>query len=337
MWMQIPPQSSEMPSALLSNNGQATSLTMREPNSHVPHFATIPNGPISSLTPYSGLILAICLVILFGLKIILDHYIFPIIYPCALARMDDEARRSFVNYHIAGGVKVVILFIAAKPVVDIVFGQSALSSPMSRLHPKPTMGDILLVLCHLFSSMYLFELVLRRKPSLITIMHHVGGVMIGQSAIALSVDYEHQPNATVEFVMCLVWGFWDVLAEWSTNVAFVLYRIKGDNHQLLARMFATLTVISVLGTIAETIMVMVLFGLSWSVWEIQFKVLTPLLHTLFMFSQLQSARVLFKMFKKEKQRMHDGDEESIRPAASQTDSEPAIQEKHPVSSSTRVI
>jgi hypothetical protein len=275
--------------------------TESQRNRRLPHFATLPNEAISILTPYSGLILTICLVVLFFVKhYLLEPVIFRRFYPKVYGSMDDSSKRGFLNHHIAGGIKIVILFAGAKPFIDVVFGHSQLSSPMTGLHAHPTMGDMLLVLCHLFCSMYLFELFFRKTLSPIAVMHHVGAVMIGQSAIALSLDLDNEPNATMEFVLCLVWGIFDVLAEGWLNLAFILYRIRPDNHRFLKQLFISTCIITILGTTAETIMIMTLFGMSWDAWAIEFKILTPILHIIFTLAQLHGSRILFSMYKRQK-------------------------------------
>jgi len=68
------------------------------------------------------------------------------------------------------------------------------------------MGDILLVLTQLFVAMYLFELFYRKTLSPVAVLHHVGAVIIAQTAVVLSLDLSHEADATIEFVLCLVWG-----------------------------------------------------------------------------------------------------------------------------------
>jgi hypothetical protein len=58
-----------------------------------------------------------------------------------------------------------------------------------------------------------------------------------------------------------------------------------------------------MGTTAETIMIMVLFGESWSRWELSFKIVTPILHIIFTMAQLHGSRILFQMYLKQKQKV----------------------------------
>lgn len=54
--------------------------------------------------------------------------------------------------------------------------------------------------------MYVFELFYRPKISLVSVGHHIGTIMIGQSAIAISINLIRERDATIEFILCTVWG-----------------------------------------------------------------------------------------------------------------------------------
>jgi hypothetical protein len=200
---------------------------------------------------------------------------------------------------------VIILAIGIKPFGNVIFGQSTLSDPYFKGHSKPTMGDMLIPLGQLFIALYIFELLTRQGVSLITWLHHVCAVVLGQTAVALTLDPEHQSNATMEFILCFIWAAFDALAELWLNVAFILYRIYPKNHNFLAYAFASTFLLNVGGTIAETIIIMTLLGQSWDRWELPFKIVTPMLHTLFTVAQLHCAKVLFKLWLKEKRRAYE--------------------------------
>lgn len=54
-------------------------------------------------------------------------------------------------------------------------------------------------------------------------------------------------------------------------------------------------------------MVFVLFGESWSHWELSFKVVTPILHVVFTAAQLHGSRILLSMWRKEKRKLAEED------------------------------
>jgi hypothetical protein len=69
-----------------------------------------------------------------------------------------------------------------------------------------TQRAVLLVLNQVFVAMYIFELIFRTKLSPVAVMHHIGSVTIAATAVAISLDWEHQQDATIEFILCYVWG-----------------------------------------------------------------------------------------------------------------------------------
>jgi hypothetical protein len=290
----------------------------------MPHIASLPNESISILTPYVGLLLTLWLVILFTVKNwILEKFVFPRCYRTVLSRLNEGDKRGFLVHHISAGVKIVLLIVGAKPFCDVVFGKSALHNPYSRRSHKmhPTMGDILIVLTQLFVALYVFELFTRKRVSFISSLHHVGAIVIAQSAVVLSLDLERQLNATMEFVLCLVWAAFDVLSELWLNLAFILYRIYPEKHGLLAYVFGSTMLLNISGTFAETVMIMTLFGQSWDKWELSFKIITPILHVLFTAAQLHCARVLAALWMKEKRRLFE-EERRIMDPESSTEEDP---------------
>jgi molybdopterin synthase catalytic subunit len=54
--------------------------------------------------------------------------------------------------------------------------------------------------------MYLFELIFRAELSPVAVAHHIGSVIIAATAVAISMDPEHQKDALLEFLLCLLWG-----------------------------------------------------------------------------------------------------------------------------------
>jgi hypothetical protein len=54
--------------------------------------------------------------------------------------------------------------------------------------------------------MDLFELSYRAKLSPIAVAHHIGAIVLAQSAVAMSLNWEHERDATIEFILCFVWG-----------------------------------------------------------------------------------------------------------------------------------
>ena len=37
-------------------------------------------------------------------------------------------------------------------------------------------------------------------------MHHIGAIIVAQAAIAISLDLSREKDASIEFILCTVWG-----------------------------------------------------------------------------------------------------------------------------------
>ena len=37
-------------------------------------------------------------------------------------------------------------------------------------------------------------------------MHHIGAILVAQAAIAISLDLSREKDASIEFILCTVWG-----------------------------------------------------------------------------------------------------------------------------------
>lgn len=76
---------------------------------------------------------------------------------------------------------------------------------------KPNDVAVLIVINQIFIAMYLFELLFRVKLSPIAVLHHIGAVVIAQSAVGISLNWEHERDATIEFILCFVWDMYQFL------------------------------------------------------------------------------------------------------------------------------
>lgn len=171
-----------------------------------PHITRVPLESISELAPFSALILSIIFVFYFAIRFyILEGFLLKRLYGKTYTSMDEVTRRGFVNHHIAGGTKILILIVAAYPFIDCAFGNSTFHSSFAG-SKHVTQGDVLLVVSQMLMAMYVFELFYRPKISPVSVGHHIGTIMIGQSAIAISLDLIHEKDATIEYTICLVWG-----------------------------------------------------------------------------------------------------------------------------------
>jgi hypothetical protein len=163
-------------------------------------------GPISILAPFSALIISITLVIYFLIRYyVLEGFLIRRAYGLIYTDLSELNRRGFVNHHIAGFTKIVLLIVAAYPFICVTFGKATFQTAYAH-GSVVTMGDILVVVAQTLIAMYIFELLYRVKLSPVAVMHHIGTILIGQTAIAISLRPVREPDAEIEFVLCTVWG-----------------------------------------------------------------------------------------------------------------------------------
>lgn len=164
-------------------------------------------GPISTLAPFSALIISVVLVVLFLVRFyILEGFLICRLYGSTYTGLSERNRRGFINHHISGFTKIIILIVAAYPFISVAFCPGASFQTPFVHRSKVTLGDILVVLAQMLIGMYIFELIYRAKLSPVAVMHHIGTIFIGQAAIAISLRPLREPDAYIEFVLCTVWG-----------------------------------------------------------------------------------------------------------------------------------
>ncbi|GME25359.1 hypothetical protein BKCO1_7100024 [Neofusicoccum parvum] len=279
-----------------------------------PHVDHLLNESVSKLAPYAGLILTICLVIIFLFRIyIFEAFLLERLYGKKYKAMDETVRRGFVNHHVAGTIKVVLLLSAVYPFVDVAFGNATMHSPFAG-SKHVTMGDVLVVCSQLFIGMYVFELFYRTHVSPVSVLHHIGAIVIAQSAVAASLDFYHEVDSTIEFILCFVWGAFDVVAEFLPHIAIILYRIYPTEHEFLVKVFRASCFTEFIGTTTETAIVMWLFGSLWSRWTLPFKIITPILHVIFSAAQLWGAIIFRRMWKQQESKVYEKKRESQLPS-----------------------
>ncbi|KAH7380560.1 hypothetical protein DE146DRAFT_302984 [Phaeosphaeria sp. MPI-PUGE-AT-0046c] len=276
--------------------------------------AQVVNEEVSQLAPYAGIILTVILVIYFFVRYyIFEKYLLKRIHGDVFEKLNDNQRRGFINHHIAAIAKIIMLGSAAYPFFSILAGKASVHTPVGK-SKIVTYGDILLVDNQIFVAMYLFELIFRAQLSPVAVAHHVGSVIIAAAAVAISLDWEHHTDATLEFLLCLLWGAFDCIAEFWPHVAIILYRRRPNDHVFMAKVFFSAMVVTFTGTIVETIVVFYFWGSAWQRWTLAFKIVTPILHCIFCAAQLWGAYNFYTMWQGQKKKMKlkaPGDEEAV--------------------------
>ncbi|KAL0254353.1 hypothetical protein SLS55_009828 [Diplodia seriata] len=261
------------------------------------------NNIVSRLVPYSGLILLICLVVIFLVRFyVFERFLLRKVYGKTYTEMSDYDRRGFVNHHIAGSIKIVLMATAIYPLISVASGHSSLHTPMSR-GSIVTMGDMMVVCSQIFIGMYVFELFYRTSISVVSALHHIGAMVIGQTAVIISMDPSHEEDARIEFILCFVWGAFDIVAEFWPHLTMIMYRVYPNNYRFQVKVFKACAFTELVSTTIETAVVMWLFGSLWHKWTIAFKVATPILHVVFSAAQIWGVIVFRRLWKKAEHRM----------------------------------
>jgi hypothetical protein len=109
------------------------------------HVRKFPRQAISKLVSFSGLILSIIIIIYSLIRIyILEGGLLQRLYGKAYSQLNETNRRGFLNHHIAGATKLLILILAAYPFITVAFTKENFHKPY--VHgSKVTMGDMLIV------------------------------------------------------------------------------------------------------------------------------------------------------------------------------------------------
>ncbi|GES61224.1 hypothetical protein ATEIFO6365_0006068300 [Aspergillus terreus] len=271
---------------------------------HIHHgLQNLPQEPISKLAPFSALIISIVLVILFLTRFfLLEGYLIQRLYGKTYLDLSELNKRGFINHHIAGFTKIVILITAAYPFIAIIAGRGTYQTPYAH-GSVVRLGDILIVAAQMLVAMYVFELIYRSKLSPIAVMHHIGTIIIGQTAIAINIGHGREPDANIEFILCCVWGAFDIVSEFLPHVAIILYRVFPSRHHFLSGVFLIACITTATGTTCETIVAMWLFGGLWNRWRLAFKIVTPILHVAFSATQIHGSIVFWKMYQRQRRLM----------------------------------
>ncbi|CAF9943860.1 MAG: hypothetical protein ALECFALPRED_001582 [Alectoria fallacina] len=266
------------------------------PDEHIRH---VPLASLSKLSPYSALTLSVVLVILFLIKqFLIEAFLLKRLYGSRYTDLNEVNRRGFVNHHIAGATKLIILVAAVYPFINVAFRYAVLNDPYAR-GSEVTLGDVLVVCTQILVGMYIFELIYRVKISHISAMHHLGTIMVAQAAIAISLDLTREKDASIEFILCTVWGAFDIVCELLPHIAIILYRLYPTRHLFLSRLFCFAFATTLFGTISETLVIFYLFGSLWPQWQLAFKIVTPILHCAFSATQLHGSHIFYRMWKRQ--------------------------------------
>lgn len=177
-----------------------------------PKITHVESEPLSHLISHGSLILCSAILAVVILANILERWVLPRAYGALWADLslghNDRRRRSFTYLHIGVIVMSCLVILGCYPVFNFLVGHARPSSGLlGHRHSHVSHGDAMFVLSQIYSAYYLFELSYRTQfASAIGIAHHIGLLLVIQSALALFGNLEKHPEAILEFYMCMVWG-----------------------------------------------------------------------------------------------------------------------------------
>lgn len=196
-----------MSSAGLTNStSNGTSASHPHHHHNAAHIDLLLNSSISDWAPFSAMILTITGVVIFAYRLyFIEKFLMNTkLYKASYERLSEDQKRSLVNHHVAGTCKIILLITAIYPFLSVAFGKANPHTPWVT-GSNVTMGDVMIICTQIFTMMYVFELFYRSMVSPISAAHHVGAIVIAQTAVAISLDFDHERDAVIEFVMCFVW------------------------------------------------------------------------------------------------------------------------------------
>ncbi|ORY60018.1 uncharacterized protein BCR38DRAFT_460001 [Pseudomassariella vexata] len=260
----------------------------------------IENESISALLSHASLVLVCASIAIILLVNLLERFALRKLWRGVWTELElhgeERRRRSFTYHHVAALVMFLLLCFALYPVyLFLISPESGLSTPIMEHNSKiVTAGDVLLTLSQIYCAYYIFELGFRTQfMSIIGLAHHVGLLLITQTALVISVNMDK--DATIEYYMCIMWGTFDLIAEFPIHTCMIYWRVRRNSHRTLMYIAYSCYAWQASLAAAETALTIYLLNASWDRWEVKWQVITPLIFALWISTQIYGATTLLRM------------------------------------------
>ncbi|KAI1854827.1 hypothetical protein JX265_002466 [Neoarthrinium moseri] len=218
----------------------------------------------------------------------------------ASSKGNERQRISFTYHHVASISFGIILLIGAYPAISFTCGSGTLPTPLNGTSGI-TIGDILSILVQVYCGYYLFEVTFRsRYISFVALAHHIGLLIIAQTAAVLGSRASKSAEATKEFYLCVVWGAFDIVTEFPLHIVLIIWRIKRRNSRLCYKIACGCTAWVLAMAFTETIITAWLLAQSWAGWQLQWQIITPTIFTLWICTQLYGAAIFLRMARQQR-------------------------------------
>lgn len=228
-----------------------------------------------------------------------------------------------------------MITLALYPYMSIVLGHADFSTPIVR-GSRATMGDITIVATCIFISVYLHELLyVSGDVQWVSVVHHVGAVVVAAVMVTRNVRWEVEANTTAYTVLIMTYGIvhppphthtppgvregrsadereqgiFDILAGLWPRPVLLSRTIWPQRHRVNMWFCYAAVVLTGLGTVGETIVALYMYGVNFQGWSTPIQVVTPVCHVVFMLAQIYSSRIMWVLARKHRGMLRRRDEE----------------------------
>ncbi|KAF2997619.1 hypothetical protein E8E13_004106 [Curvularia kusanoi] len=301
---------------MLPHDIEVVDISTLPPNAHSIQY--LRDRLVSDYVHHGFLIMTITLVVFFFATRFFD-YVFPkTIYRETCSRLDGNRKRRFVNHHISITAKILVIALAMYPYMAIVLGKADFGTPIVA-GSEHTMGDVITIASAIYISVYLHELLyLSSGVKLIVVLHHIGAVIVASVMITRNVRWEVESNTTAYTVLIMTYGCFDVFAGVLPRPVMISRTVWQNEHRMNMWFCYTAMVLTVIGTVGETIVTMYLYGINFSAWSLPLQITTPICHVLFAAAQISSSKIMWALGRKHQEQLiqHGTADRDVEPAGS---------------------
>ncbi|KAJ8112339.1 hypothetical protein OPT61_g5270 [Boeremia exigua] len=259
---------------------------------------------VSSYSHHGLLILTITLLVFFVATRLFSDFLFPkVIYPDTFKRLTVNHKRRFVNHHVLIAAKGLMIALALYPYLAVVTGLADFGTPFIK-GASTTMGDITIIATSIFIGMYLHELLyISSDVAWVSVLHHLGAVVVASVMVTRNVRWEKESNTTAYTVLIMTYGIFDILAGLWPRPVMVIRTVWPEKHRMNMWFCYAAMILTILGTVSETIVAMYLYCINISGWSTAVQWATPICHVIFMVAQGFSSNIMYKLARKHSRRL----------------------------------
>ncbi|KAH6644438.1 hypothetical protein C7974DRAFT_408117 [Boeremia exigua] len=259
---------------------------------------------VSNYSHHGFLLSTVTLIVFFIATRLSSDYLFPkIIYRNTFEWLTASQKRRFVNHHVLISAKILMISLALYPYLAVVTGLADFSTPFIK-GATTTMGDITIIATSIFIGMYLHELMyISSDVALVSVLHHLGAVLVASIMVTRNVRWQVESNTTAYTVLIMTYGIFDILAGLWPRPVLITRTVWPEKHRMNMWLCYIAMVLTILGTVGETIVAMYFYGIHMSGWSRAVQFATPFCHVAFMIAQGFSSKIMWTLARKHKRQL----------------------------------